>query len=123
MVLLGQQTGLVRHRGPSRGKSTVTLTAIVALAVALAAVLVGQYNDRPPWGDDVAYEGGYLLATRIRQADVSGERTKELLSGGCARMLAEGFGGRRATHDPGLWVAGCLDGATGHISAKQGLFH
>ncbi|WP_351228003.1 hypothetical protein [Streptomyces sp. NPDC002133] len=42
-------------------------------------------------------------------------------AGGCARMESEGLGGRKATHNPGLWVAGCLDGAAGRPSTRQGL--
>ncbi|SDM27973.1 hypothetical protein [Streptomyces wuyuanensis] len=123
MVLLGQGTALVRHRGPSRKKRAALLAAATAVVVALAGLLIHQYNDRPPWADDVAYEGGYLLANRIRKADATGERTKELLDGGCARLLREGAGARRATHKPGLWVAGCLDAAAGREPTKQGLFH
>jgi hypothetical protein len=123
MVLLGQPTGLVRHRGPSRSKSAAARAAATALVVAVAAVVIGRYNDRPPWGDDVAYEAGYLHATRIRQADMTGEPTKDLLTGGCARMESDGTGGPRATHNPRLWVTGCLDGAAGEVPAEQGLFH
>ncbi|MFD5427235.1 hypothetical protein [Streptomyces sp. NPDC127084] len=117
------QTGPVRHRvrGRRRGRVLTVLTACAFSAAVLAAFLIWRFNDRPPWGDDVAYEGGYIMGTRIHQADVTGERTKELLSGGCARLLAEGAGGHRATHNRPLWVAGCLDGAAGRPSAHQGL--
>ncbi|MGW7364291.1 hypothetical protein ACWGI8_12890 [Streptomyces sp. NPDC054841] len=123
MVMLGQQTSLVRHRGPSPRKLTAVIAAAVVLVAALTAVLIHKYNDRPPWGDDIAYEAGYVKGMRIRKSDPSGKWTKDLLSGGCARMESEGLGGRKATHNPGLWVAGCLDGAAGRASNKQGLFY
>ncbi|MFD7609956.1 hypothetical protein [Streptomyces sp. NPDC059828] len=116
------QTDPVHHRVPGRrGRVLTALVACALLGAAGAAFLIWRFNDRPPWGDDVAYEGGYIMGTRIRQADVTGERTKELLSGGCARLLAEGLGGRRATHNSPLWVTGCLDGAAGRPSTHQGL--
>ncbi|MFE7775468.1 hypothetical protein ACFU5O_16510 [Streptomyces sp. NPDC057445] len=120
MVLTGE-TDLVRHRVPSRAKLITLLVAAGLLGACLAALLVRQYNDRPPWGDDVAYEGGYIVGNRVRQTDMTGERTKALLSGGCARAEAEGRGGRRATHNQRLWVAGCVDGAAGRQSTHQGL--
>lgn len=121
MVLLGRPTDLVRHRVPSHRKLVLVLATAVAVCVAAAALLVRQYNERPPWADDIAYEGGYLQATRIRKADVSGERTRQLLHGGCARMQSEGIGGQRAAHNPQAWVAGCLDAAAGRQSGLQGL--
>ncbi|MDI9887713.1 hypothetical protein QMZ92_25925 [Streptomyces sp. HNM0645] len=96
-------------RAPSRSVREEALAAVLTAAAAVVATLAGllihQYNDRPPWADDVAYKGGYLLANRIRKADVTGERTRELRGGGCARLLRAGAGARRATHNPGLWVA------------------
>ncbi|MER6999821.1 hypothetical protein [Streptomyces sp. NPDC000410] len=113
MVLLGQQTALVRHRGPSRRTLIVGLATLTALGIALAALVVWQHNDRPPWADDIAYEAGYVHGNRVRQTDVPGKRTQDLLTGGCVRLESEGLGGQKATHNPGLWVAGCLDGAAG----------
>ncbi|MFB7586485.1 hypothetical protein [Streptomyces sp. NPDC056169] len=110
-----------RHEGPSRGKFTAGLTAAVTLAVTAAAVVVAQYDDRPPWGTDIAYEGGFVLASRIRGYDTDGSRTKALLAGECALMERQGMGGDRAVHDPAAWVAGCLDGAAGRPSRNQGL--
>ncbi|MFE2555572.1 hypothetical protein ACFXGT_05970 [Streptomyces sp. NPDC059352] len=110
-----------RHEGPSRGKFTAGLAAAVAFAGAVAGLLIGQYNDRPPWGTDIAYEGGFVQATRIRKYDQDGERTKALLAGECVLMERQGMGGERAVHDPAAWVAGCLDGAAGRPSRNQGI--
>ncbi|MEU3693498.1 hypothetical protein [Streptomyces narbonensis] len=110
-----------RHEGPSPGKFIAGITAAVALAVTAAGVLVARYDDRPPWGTDIAYEGGFVQASRIRGYDVDGSRTKALLAGECALMQQQGMGGDRAVHDPAAWVAGCLDGAAGRPSRNQGL--
>ncbi|WP_329622417.1 hypothetical protein OG357_19890 [Streptomyces sp. NBC_01255] len=110
-----------RHEGPSRGKFTAGITVAVALAAAAAGVVIDRYDDRPPWGTDIAYEGGYILASRIRGYDVDGSRTKALLAGECALMERQGMGGERAVHDPAAWVAGCLDGAAGRPSRNQGI--
>ncbi|MEU7070621.1 hypothetical protein AB0B30_08790 [Streptomyces narbonensis] len=112
-----------RHEGPSRGKFTAAITAAVALAVTAAGVVVARYDDRPPWATDIAYEGGFILASRIRGYDVDGSRTKALLAGECGLMQRQGMGGDRAVHDPAAWVAGCLDGAAGRPSRNQGLLH
>ncbi|CAM5562653.1 hypothetical protein [Streptomyces tanashiensis] len=110
-----------RHEGPSRGKFTAAVTAAAVLATAAAGVLIGQYNERPPWGTDIAYEGGFTQASRIRGYDVDGSRTKALLAGECALMERRGMGGDRAVHDPAAWVEGCLDGAAGRPSRNQGI--
>ena len=110
-----------RHEGPTPGKFAINLTAAVVLAATAAAVLVARYDDRPPWGTDVAYEGGFVQASRIRGYDTDGSRTKALLAGECALMERQGMGGERAVHDPAAWVAGCLDGAAGRPSRIQGL--
>jgi hypothetical protein len=121
MVLLGGDDALVRHRGP--GRRTVLSAGAAALAVLLGATAyaIDAYHERPPWGSDIAYEAGYVLGSRVRHHDVRGERVRALLDGGCARMEAQGLGGRKATHNPALWVAGCLDGAAGRPFAHQGL--
>ncbi|CAM5590970.1 hypothetical protein STANM309S_00510 [Streptomyces tanashiensis] len=80
-----------RHEGPSRGKFTAAVTAAAVLATAAAGVLIGQYNERPPWGTDIAYEGGFTQASRIRGYDVDGSRTKALLAGECALMERRGW--------------------------------
>ncbi|MER7107041.1 hypothetical protein [Streptomyces sp. NPDC000229] len=121
MVLLGQQTALVRHRGPKRRVFWSAVAAAVALAATVGGYAIHAYDGRPPWGTDIAYEAGFLQGNRIRHSDVTGERVRELLGGGCARMEAEGLGGRKATHNPAVWVAGCLDGAAGRPSRHQGL--
>ncbi|WP_405855309.1 hypothetical protein OG361_19680 [Streptomyces sp. NBC_00090] len=110
-----------RHEGPSRRKFVVSLAAAVAFAGAVAGLLIGQYDDRPPWGTDIAYEGGFVQASRIRGYDVDGSRTKALLAGECVLMERQGMGGERAVHDPAAWVAGCLDGAAGRPSRNQGI--
>ncbi|CAM5473099.1 hypothetical protein [Streptomyces narbonensis] len=112
-----------RHEGPSRGKFTAAVTAAVTLAVTAVGVVIARYDDRPPWATDIAYEGGFILASRIRGYDVDGSRTKALLAGECALMQRQGMGGDRAVHDPAAWVAGCLDGAAGLPSRNQGLLH
>ncbi|MGA4801419.1 hypothetical protein [Streptomyces lavendulocolor] len=121
MVLLGRQTELVRHRGPGRRAFWGLTGAAVALAATVGALAVGAYGERPPWGTDIAYEAGYLQGNRVRHHDMTGERVRDLLDGGCARREAAGLGGPKATHDPAAWVAGCLDGAAGRPSRHQGL--
>ncbi|GAA4911596.1 hypothetical protein ACFPM3_10355 [Streptomyces coeruleoprunus] len=123
MVLLGQDTTLVRHRGPSRGKSLAFLAAVTAAFVAVCGVVVARFEDRPPWGSDIAYEAGYRKAARIRAYDRAGDLVRVLLHGGCARMEAEGAGRREATYDPALWVEGCLDGAAGRPSRHEGVIN
>ncbi|MER5890982.1 hypothetical protein ABT160_44795 [Streptomyces sp. NPDC001941] len=122
MVLLGQQPALVRHRGASRRTAYAAL-AVLAVFCTVAAVLVARYNERPPWGTDIAYEGGYIMAVRIVKPDRTGLRAGQLLAGECARMERDGMGGDRARHDPEAWVAGCLDGAAKREPVKQGLLY
>ncbi|MFJ4336829.1 hypothetical protein [Streptomyces sp. NPDC088915] len=110
-----------RHEGPPLRKFVPSVAVAVLLVLTGTGLLIGAYNDRPPWGTDIAYEGGYVLASRIRGYDVDGSRTKALLAGECARMERDGTGGDRAVHDPAAWVAGCLDGAAGRPSRNQGL--
>ncbi|MFF5919364.1 hypothetical protein ACFY8C_13545 [Streptomyces flavochromogenes] len=110
-----------RHEGPSRGRFFAGVGGAVVVATAAAGVLIGTYNDRPPWGTDIAYEGGFIMASRIRGYDVDGSRTKALLAGECALMERQGMGGDRAVHDPAAWVDGCLDAAAGRLSRHQGL--
>ncbi|MCH0540417.1 hypothetical protein I3F58_12715 [Streptomyces sp. MUM 203J] len=121
MVLLGEGSALARHRGPSRLKLLTAGAMAAALFVAGSTLVIARYDDRPPGADRIAYEGGYLTGTRVRQRDVRGDLVPELLAGGCARMAREGLGGGRAALDPDRWVAGCLDGAAGHPSWHQGL--
>lgn len=97
------------------------VAAAVTLVVTVSGYTVRAYGERPPWGTDIAYEAGFLQGSRVRQFDMSGERVRDLLDGGCARMEAQGLGGRKATHNPAVWVAGCLDGAAGRPSRHQGL--
>ncbi|MFF3316774.1 hypothetical protein ACFYV5_14840 [Streptomyces sp. NPDC003035] len=108
------------QEGPSRGRFVAGLTVAVLLGTAVAGFAVARYDERPPWGTDIAYEGGYLQAVRIRKADREGERTRALLAGECATMERQGMGGDRAVHDPEAWVDGCLDGAAGRQSRNQG---
>ncbi|MFD9243162.1 hypothetical protein ACFV0D_14765, partial [Streptomyces sp. NPDC059556] len=82
-----------RHEGPSRGRFIAGVGGAAVLAAAVAGVLVGTYNDRPPWGTDIAYEGGFVMASRIRGYDVDGTRTKALLAGECVLMERQGMGG------------------------------
>ncbi|MFE0650102.1 hypothetical protein ACFVZH_16105 [Streptomyces sp. NPDC059534] len=110
-----------RHQGPPPRKFVLFATAAVLFGAAVAWGLVDRYAERPPWGTDIAYEGGYVQAARIRGYDVDGTRTKALLAGECALMERQGMGGARAVHDPAAWVAGCLDGAAGRPSRNQGM--
>ncbi|MFD7323092.1 hypothetical protein ACFV9D_18675 [Streptomyces sp. NPDC059875] len=103
-----------RQEGPSRGKFIASLAAAVLLGTAAAGFLIARYDERPPWGTDIAYEGGYVQAVRIAKFRV-------LRDGECAEMERMGMGGTPATHDPGAWVAGCLDGAAGRPSRNQGI--
>ncbi|MCT4354808.1 hypothetical protein M5362_16890 [Streptomyces sp. Je 1-79] len=110
-----------RHEGPPRGKFIACVATVVLIGTAVAGYTVATYDERPPWGTDIAYEGGYLQAVRIRKADVTGERTRALLAGECAAMQRAGMGGDRAVHDPAAWVSGCLDGAGDRPSRNQGI--
>ncbi|MFG3496168.1 hypothetical protein [Streptomyces sp. NPDC047928] len=122
MVLLGQETtDAFRHRGPARGKTLAACAAAVAVVVAAGGAAIHTYGERPPWGDDIAYEAGFVTGNRIRHHDRDGHLTRDLLDGGCARMRDQGVGGPKAAHNPGRWVEGCLDGAAGRPSRHQGL--
>ncbi|MFD3436785.1 hypothetical protein ACFWU3_04685 [Streptomyces sp. NPDC058685] len=123
MVLLGHDTVAVHHTGPSRRTLLLAAASAAAVLAATAWGLVDRHHDRPPWAKDVAYESGFLQGNRVRQYDRTGQEVKDLLAGGCSRLHAEGWGGRKASYDPGLWVAGCLDGAAGRPASRQGLFH
>ncbi|MEU7035531.1 hypothetical protein ABZ958_17845 [Streptomyces sp. NPDC046237] len=103
-----------RHQGPPRGKFVACLATAVLIGTAVAGYVVARYDERPPWGTDIAYEGGYVQAVRIA-------KFRELRDGECADMERTGMGGRPATHDPRAWVAGCLDGAAGRPSRNQGI--
>ncbi|MEU9980491.1 hypothetical protein [Streptomyces sp. NPDC050856] len=121
MVSLGRHTALAHHRGPARRALLVVVTTAVVVCLTGAGLLIRAYGESPPWAADIAYESGYLLGKRVHQYDPGGRRVRELLDGGCARMEAEGLGGRNAAHDPVMWVSGCLDGAAGRPSRHQGL--
>ena len=123
MVLLGHDTVAAHRPGPTRRTLTLTLASAAVLLLAGSWLLIQRYDERPPWADDVAYEAGFLQGNRVRNYDLTGEQVKDLLNGGCARLQAGGQGGLKSSYDPGLWVAGCLDGAAGRPAAEQGLFH
>ncbi|MEU4492682.1 hypothetical protein AB0F96_04280 [Streptomyces sp. NPDC023998] len=123
MVLHGHQTLGPYRPGPSRRTLSLALTSAVAVLLAGSWFIIQRYNERPPWALDITYEAGYIQGSRIRKADPTGQETKKLLAGGCAQIQSAGWGGRKATYDPGLWVEGCLDGAAGRQLTKQGLFH
>ncbi|WP_369145233.1 hypothetical protein [Streptomyces sp. R44] len=110
-----------RHEGPPLRKFVTVAAVAVLMGTAAAGVLIGRYHERPPWGTDIAYEGGYVQASRIRGYDTDGSRTRSLLAGECALMERQGMGGDRAVHDPAAWVEGCLDGAAGRPSRNQGI--
>ncbi|WP_327324903.1 hypothetical protein OG735_22095 [Streptomyces sp. NBC_01210] len=124
MVLLGHPTaGATHHPGPSRRTLSLAFASAAAVLLAACWLVIQQYNERPPWAQDISYEAGFIQGNRIRHYDPTGRQAKDLLAGGCERFRAEGRGGLKATYDPGLWVAGCLDGAAGRQLEKQGLFH
>ncbi|MFG2772474.1 hypothetical protein [Streptomyces sp. NPDC048350] len=51
-----------RHQGPPRGKFVACLATAVLIGTAVAGYVVARYDERPPWGTDIAYEGGYVQA-------------------------------------------------------------
>ncbi|MFD3941453.1 hypothetical protein [Streptomyces sp. NPDC058579] len=101
------------QEGPSRGKLVAGVVAFALFGTAVAWGLIDRYNERPPWGTDIAYEGGYVQAVRIA-------KVRPMRDGECEEMERMGMGGERATHAPEAWVAGCLDGAAGRPSTNQG---
>ncbi|MER8232294.1 hypothetical protein [Streptomyces sp. NPDC094049] len=109
-----------RHQGPPPRKFAAAIAATVLVGTAAVGLLISRYDDRPPWADDIAYEGGFVQASRIRGYDVDGSRVRALLDGECARMERDGMGGARAVHNPARWVQGCLDAAAGLPSKNQG---
>ncbi|MER5768879.1 hypothetical protein [Streptomyces sp. NPDC001985] len=122
MVLLDRTASAAPTSGGPSRRALLRVVALAATALFTGAWLViDQYNDRPPWADDVTYEAGYLHGNRVKQYDRDGALTADLLAGGCQRLAEDGTAGAKAEHDPELWVRGCLDGATGKVSAEQGL--
>ncbi len=93
----------------------------LATLLVLAGAGISTYHERPPFGDDIAYESGYVQGLRTRHRDLTGERVRDLLHGGCARLLRDGLAGEKAALAPDRWIAGCLDGAAGRPSGHQGL--
>ncbi|TQK52997.1 hypothetical protein FBY35_3465 [Streptomyces sp. SLBN-118] len=123
MVLIGHHKVVTHRPGPSRRTLSLTLASAVAVLVAGCWFVIQQYNERPPWAEDISYEAGYVQGKRVRMYDPTGQEVKKLLAGGCAKIRSAGWGGRKATYEPGLWVNGCLDGAAGRQPLRQGLFH
>ncbi|MET7616225.1 hypothetical protein [Streptomyces sp. NPDC005408] len=122
MVLHGHHPVVTHRPGPSRRTLSLVLASAAAVLLAGCWFVIQRHNERPPWAEDIAYEAGYLQGNRVRKYDPTGQETKKLLAGGCESLRAAGWGGRKATYDPGLWVNGCLDGAAGHKPLRQGLF-
>ncbi|MFF8957793.1 hypothetical protein [Streptomyces sp. NPDC014894] len=121
MVLLDQQS-LVRHRGPSRRALLIALTVAAAVLFGGGWLLVGKHTDRPPFAEDVAYEAGFLHASRVLKHDRDGLLAAGLRSGGCERLGRNSENDLKMSYDPGLWVKGCLDGAWGRPPVGQGIF-
>lgn len=123
MVLQGHYKVVSHPVGPSRRTLFLALASAVAVLFAGCWFVIQRHNERPPWAEDIAYESGYVQGRRIRMYDPNGQEVKKLLAGGCAEIRSAGWGGRKATYDPGLWVDGCLDGAAGRLPLRQGLFY
>ncbi|MFI2350514.1 hypothetical protein ACH492_26405 [Streptomyces sp. NPDC019443] len=123
MVLLGHQTVGAHRPGPSRRTLSLALASAAAVLLTGCWFVVRQYNERPPWADDVTYEAGFIQGNRVRQYDPTGQEVRKLLAGGCEELPSAGLGGRKASYNPGLWVDGCLAGAAGRQPERQGLLH
>ncbi|WP_371656064.1 MULTISPECIES: hypothetical protein [unclassified Streptomyces] len=124
MVLLGHHTiGAHRTPGRPRLKTLGAIAAAVTLLLTAVSYAVWEYNDRPPWADDIAYESGFIAGSRARHYDRTGAEARKLLKGGCERWRSAGRGGEKAGYNPALWVEGCRDGAAGRQARKQGMAH
>jgi hypothetical protein len=109
MVLTGDMTTHVR--GPRRRNLVIALATAVAVLVAAGWIAISRFEDRPLWPQNVAYEAGYHRGIQVRRTDRDGTGVAEAVSGGCERWV--GTAGRKAELEPGAWVRGCLDGASG----------
>jgi hypothetical protein len=110
MVLLDQAPEYVSHQGPSRRNLLMALAVGIAVCLGIGAVVVSKFNDKPLFHDQVAYEGGYVVALAGMKADPTGRTQDFLKSGGCEQWRSE-QGGAKAEGAPGQWLQGCRDAA------------
>ncbi|MFE9403513.1 hypothetical protein ACFYNY_17230 [Streptomyces sp. NPDC006530] len=82
----------------------------VLVCLGIGAAAVTAFNDKPVFHDDVAYEGGYVVALAGMKADRGGGTQAFLKSGGCERWRTE-QGGAKAKGAPERWLQGCRDAA------------
>ncbi|MFJ2742865.1 hypothetical protein ACIO3O_24740 [Streptomyces sp. NPDC087440] len=109
MVLTGELSTHV----PGPRRKNLLIAGVVAAAVLAAAlwVIVTQFNERPPWAQNVGYEAGFYRGQQIRKMDRTGDKVKEAVAGGCEQWVADG--GKKADDAPQSWVRGCLDAVRG----------
>ncbi|MEU9101055.1 hypothetical protein [Streptomyces sp. NPDC048361] len=110
MVLLGQAPQYTAHRGPSRRNLLIALAVGLAVCLGIGALAVSAFNDKPLFHDDVAYEGGYVVALAGMKADPTGGTQGFLKNGGCEQWRSE-QGGPKAAAAPARWLQGCRDAA------------
>ena len=96
MVLLGQTPQYISHQGPSRRNLLIALAVGLAVCLGIGAVAVSAFNDKPLFHDDVAYEGGYVVALAGMKADPTGKTQGFLKSGGCEQWRHEQGGPKAA---------------------------
>ncbi|MCT9089001.1 hypothetical protein N4G70_08980 [Streptomyces sp. ASQP_92] len=110
MVLLDQAPEYTSHQGPSRRNLLMALAFGILVCLGIGAAAITAFNDKPVFHDDVAYEGGYVVALAGMKADRSGGTQAFLKSGGCERWRTE-QGGAKAKGAPERWLQGCRDAA------------
>ncbi|MFE9534748.1 hypothetical protein [Streptomyces sp. NPDC006691] len=110
MVLLGQAPHYTAHKGPSRRNLLLALAVGLAVCLGLGAVAVSAFNEKPLFNEDVAYEGGYVVALAGMKADPTGGTQGFLKNGGCEQWRRD-QGGPKAAASPERWLQGCRDAA------------
>ncbi|MFJ8311434.1 MULTISPECIES: hypothetical protein [unclassified Streptomyces] len=110
MVLLDQAPEYIAHQGPSRRNLLIALAVGILVCLGIGAVAVSAFNDKPLFHDQVAYEGGYVVALAGMKADPTGRTQQFLKAGGCEQWRTE-QGGAKAKASPERWLTGCLDAA------------
>ncbi|GHH52947.1 hypothetical protein [Streptomyces candidus] len=96
--------------GPRRKNLVIALLSAVAVLAAAGWVVISQFNERPLWPQNVAYEAGYNRGIQVRKVDRDGTKVAEAVGGGCESWVSSA--GKKADLDPHSWVRGCLDGVT-----------
>ncbi|MEV5282907.1 hypothetical protein [Streptomyces sp. NPDC051994] len=110
MVLLDQAPDYTSHQGPSRRNLLIAVAVGIAACLGIAAVVVSTFHERPVFHDEVAYEGGYVVALAGMKADPTGQTQGFLKGGGCEQWRDE-QGGAKAKASPERWLQGCRDAA------------